>query len=233
MNGVKLAPIKGYSANTKVELEPLASLLASFERLPLNDSSSIPLLRPIPVSINQCKIPFTSEKKSSFRNDINQLWSIYLKQQQNTGVDTSKKQAMAKAYHQLGEKKLNVLRKLGKTKSDLNLLKNRVPVSARITIDLRKRSHKPVNRRQKRKKMIRDELKRQLNMFTTIPESGGFPWKAILSKKGYRDLKLEGWPRNIPISKRIDDFNPFELDNFEQSIKNGSTKIANMHYIDE
>lgn len=72
-----------------------------------------------------------------------------------------------------------------------------------------------------------------LDKFTTVPKSEGFPWKAILSKKGYRNLKLEGWPRNIPISKRIDDFNPFELDKFEQSIKNGSIKIVNMHDVDE
>ncbi|GAA5812081.1 hypothetical protein MFLAVUS_005531 [Mucor flavus] len=233
MNGLQLAPIKGYSANAEVELEPLASLLTSFERLPLNDSSSIPLLRPTPVSINQYQIPFDSKKKSPFRNDINQLWSIYLKQQQDTGVDISNKQAMAKAYYQLDEKELNILRKVGKSTSNTSLLKKRAPASARITIDLRKRLHKPVNRRQKRKKMIRDELKRQLNTFTTIPKSEGFPWKAILSKKGYRNLKLEGWPRNIPISKRIDDFNPVELDKFEQSIKNGSIKIVNMHDIDE
>ncbi|KAG2232539.1 hypothetical protein BDF21DRAFT_499042 [Thamnidium elegans] len=225
--------MKGYLANTKVKLEPLASLLTSFEGLPLNDPNSIPLLRPIPVSINQCRISFTHKKQSSFRNDINQLWSIYLKQQQNIGVDISNKQVMAKAYHQLSEKELTTLRKLVKTTSDGNLLKKRVSISAKITIDLRKRLHKPVNRRQKRKKIIRDELKRQLNMFTALPESEGFPWKAILSKKGYRNLKLEGWPKNIPISKRIDDFNPFELDKFEQSIKSGSIKIVNRNYIDE
>lgn len=185
MNGLKLAPIKDYSANVEVELEPLASLLTSFERLPLNDSSSIPLLRPTPVLINQCQIPFNSKKNSSFRNDINQLWSIYLKQQQDIGgkhflnmchkkkefikiqilkiVDISNKQAMAKAYYQLGEKELNILRRLSKNTSNTNLIKKRAPASARITIDLQKRLHKPVNRRQKRKKMIRDELKRQLS----------------------------------------------------------------------
>ena len=63
-------------------------------------------------------------------------------------------------------------------------------------------------------------------MFTTLSETEGFPWKAIVSKSGFRDLKLLGWPKAIPRLKRIDDFNPVELNLFEQGIQSGSIKIV-------
>lgn len=43
---------------------------------------------------------------------------------------------------------------------------------------------------------------------------------------------MEGWPNIIPISKRIDDFNPSELNIFEESIKNRTMKIVKIEGMD-
>lgn len=67
-------------------------------------------------------------------------------------------------------------------------------------------------------------------MFTDFPESEGFPWKAIISERGYRQLRLKGWPDSIPISKRIDDFNPSELNIFEEAIRTGTLGIVKMKF---
>lgn len=76
------------------------------------------------------------------------------------------------------------------------------------------------------------KLKFPLGIFIHFPESEGFPWKAIVSEKGYRDLKLEGWPGSIPVLKRIDDFNPSELNIFEDGINNRTIKIVKMKEAD-
>jgi hypothetical protein len=47
-----------------------------------------------------------------------------------------------------------------------------------------------------------------------------------VSKSGFRDLKLVGWPRAIPRLKRIDDFNPNELNLFEEGLDSGTIKIV-------
>ncbi|KAI9342424.1 hypothetical protein BD770DRAFT_447586 [Pilaira anomala] len=245
MNGVKLAPLIGLKDSEPVELEPLATL---FDTLPppvqLNELPPppfVPLIRPMPKRAfnKDPNMKLSKQKELDYStlntdHDMNRLWTIYLNQQQDLGVDISDKQAMAKAYQKLGKNELNILRM-----TELSLLAKKAAqassggTKSNKVIGLKQRTHKSINKRQKRKKMIRDELKRQLGTLTTLPESEGFPWKAIVSEKGFRNLKLEGWPENIPLSKRIDDFNPFELDKFEQCIKTGSLKIVTMNYTDE
>lgn len=183
-------------------------------------------------------------------NDVNCLWTVYLNQQLKLGVDISDRQAMAKSYHDLNADQVQELKDLKENDSSIMSNENSIPTQSKkrksnisqqrrgkqqqpiveepprkIRATIAKAVPKSVNKRQQRKKKIRDELKRQLSTFTTLSETEGFPWKAIVSKSGFRNLKLVGWPRVIPRLKRIDDFNPVELDLFEDGLDKGSIKI--------
>lgn len=73
---------------------------------------------------------------------------------------------MAKAYHKLSKNELNISRM-----TELSLLAKKAAqasngaTKSNKVIGLKQRTHKSINKRQKRKKMIRDELKRQLGIF--------------------------------------------------------------------
>lgn len=102
-------------------------------------------------------------------------------------VNISDKQAMAKKYHELGRKEVKILKHLsGKTESDEDIIiefprKKKIKVvpgrfmikknnhilrcvTEKVKNVAAARPDKPTNKRQKRKKMIREELKRQLSM---------------------------------------------------------------------
>ncbi|KAI7891696.1 uncharacterized protein EV154DRAFT_602198 [Mucor mucedo] len=258
MNSIKLAPLIGLTADPHVELESLSSLIQTYPLPNSHTQNYAPFInqinpikkKPI-VTISGAldTVAPISMKRSSTRtsrrnrrdqcsplsiNDVNDLWGVYLRQQEDFGVDTSDKQAMARRYHKLDRDQVRTLKILsGKTEPDDNA-PIEIPRKSKnkVAPESVKRSDKPVNKRQKRKKMIRDELKRQLSMFTDFPGSEGFPWKAIISERGYRQLKLIGWPNNIPISKRIDDFNPSELNIFEDAIRTGTLRIIKMKDVD-
>ncbi|KAG2207982.1 hypothetical protein INT47_010966 [Mucor saturninus] len=230
MNSIKLAPLIGLTADPHVELESLSSLIQTYPLPNSHTQNYAPFInqinpikkKPI-VTISGAldTVAPISMKRSSTRtsrrnrrdqcsplniNDVNDLWGVYLRQQEDFGVDTSDKQAMARRYHKLDRDQVRTLKILsGKTEPDDN-----------APIEIPRKSKNKVTP----------------GMFTDFPGSEGFPWKAIISERGYRQLKLIGWPNNIPFSKRIDDFNPSELNIFEDAIRTGTLRIIKMKDVD-